>query len=502
MSITAERQHEEDTSTAKCSDGYHESAITPEQDLTRGSISAHFRAMAVPMAVGLVFSTAYSVVDTFYAGLISTHAQSGLAIASQVFFFLIAIGFGLGSAMAALVGNAYGEGSQDKASLIAQKGVVFAVLMSLLLTISGLYLAPQLIELISTEGPYRTAANSYMQLVLFGVVFFLLAFGINGVLQARGDTRSMKRAQIAAFFANLILNPLFIFGIPGFFPALGFNGLALSTLVSQAAVMAYMIYRVNKAGLFKNAQASTLLSFDGQTYRAILAQTIPSTFAMMVMIISGFVVQFFLKDFGSEAVAAYGVAMRVEQLVFLPVFGLTGSLMPIVAQNFGAKNFDRVREASLFCFKSGGAMMVFSGICLWVLGPVTLSLFSKDLEVIRIGTSYLRVSGSIHWVYLILFAINALLQAFKKPMWMLGIGMYRQGIGVALFSYLYLVVFDLGIMGIWLGIATSVVTGMILSVVIIQQISNKLIGGLFFAASRRPGHRLNASAVPKNDKSG
>lgn len=432
------------------------------------------------MAIGMIFNTLYSVVDTLFAGLISTDAQAGLAIASQVFFFLVAIGFGLSSALGALVGNAYGEGSPHKANQIAQKGIVFGALMSLLLTLIGLMIAPVLIELISTDSPYRHEANSYLDLLLLGVVFFILGFGVNGILQARGDTKTMQKAQIAAFFANLVLNPLFIFGIPGLLPGFGFNGLALSTMVSQAGVMCYMLYRIYRIGIFRRCRLSEILTPDWQTYRAIIGQVIPSSFSMMVMIISGFVIQYFLKDFGSEAVAGYGIAMRLEQLVFLPVFGLTGSLMPIVAQNFGAKDFQRVREAAFFCFKFGCAMMILSGAALWILGPISMSLFTKDPEVIRIGVSYLRVSGLIHWSYLILMSINSLLQAFKKPNWTLFIGIYRQGIGVALFGYIYLTIFDWGIIGIWIGIATSVVTGMILSIFIIESISRKLIGGLFW----------------------
>ncbi|UTW46572.1 MATE family efflux transporter [bacterium SCSIO 12696] len=430
--------------------------------------------MAVPMAIGMFFNTAYSVVDTFYAGLISTDAQASLSIASQVFFLLIAVGFGLSSAMAALIGNAYGEGDTERARQIAQKGLLFGALVSFLLTLVGLYLAPELIKLISTEGPYRTGANHYLNWLLLGVIFFLLAFIGNGILQARGDTRSMQRAHIVAFFANLALNPLFIFGIPGLFPAFGFNGLALSTLLSQSGVMFYILFRVFKTGTFANASLASFLRMEWQIYRDILAQAIPSTFTMMLMILSGFVIQFFLKDFGSQAVAGYGVAMRIEQLVLLPVFGLTGSLMPLAAQNYGAKNYQRVREAAFFCFRFGCTMMLLSGAFLWFLGGVVLTFFTSNPEVVRIGASYLKVTGLIHWAYLIMFAINSLLQAFKKPAWSLLIGIYRQGIGIALFSYIYLAIFDFGVIGIWLGIATSVLTGMLLSVVIIRRLARQL----------------------------
>lgn len=474
---------QEDLSTAKGSDGYSESVVTPNHDLTRGSIPQHFKSMAVPIAIGMVFNTLYSVVDTFFAGLISTDSQAGLAIASQVFFFLIAIGFGLSTAMGALVGNAYGEGLPNKANRIAQQGVVFGVLVSIFLTLLALEVSPLLVNMISTPGFYRDAANDYLDLLLLGAVFFLLGFGVNGILQARGDTSSMKHAQVAAFFANLILNPLCIFGVPGIWDGLGFNGLALSTLISQAGVMFYMLYRLYKVGVFENIGWQNVFKPDWQVCKLIVSQAVPSTFTMMIMIAAGFVIQYFLKSFGSEAIAGYGIALRIEQLVFLPVFGLTGSLMPIAAQSFGAGNVQRVREAAFFCVKFGCVMMLVSGATLWMFGPLMMSLFTSDPEVIKIGVSYLRVGSLIHWAYLILMAVNALLQAFKKPVWTMIIGIYRQGVGVAFFGYIYVVLFDWGVMGIWIGIATSVITGMMLSIVIIETTSRKLIGGLFWSKS-------------------
>jgi Na+-driven multidrug efflux pump len=202
---------------------------------------------------------------------------------------------------------------------------------------------------------------------------------------------------------------------------------------------------------------------------------------MVVMMFSGFVVQFYLKGFGGDAVAAYGIALRVEQLLLLPAFGLTGALLPIAAQNYGAKNFDRVREAFFFCCKVGVIMMLLASGVLWLAAEFLIGIFTDSEEVRRIGAQYLRVDGFILPIYLVLFAINSLLQAFKKPIWTLVIGIYRQGIAVALFVYLFVNVFDFDTLGVWLGIATSVVTGMAVSAIVVQLIAKQQIGGLIGA---------------------
>jgi putative MATE family efflux protein len=444
------------------------------RDLTTGSIPGHFRAMAVPAAIGMVFTTLYNVVDVYYAGMLSTDAQAGLVISFQVFFVLIAIGFGLSTAMSALVGNALGEKSTD-GTVIACQGLSFVLIVAGAAVAVGLALSPALISLVSEPGAYRDAANQYLTVLIFAAPAFLIAFAANGILTAQGDTKSMQYANIAAFFANLALNPLFIFGL-GPWQGIGFNGIALSTLVSQMGVMAFILWRVFGSEVMQGARRFLPeRAFVAQ----IAGQALPASFAMIVMMIAGFAIQFFLKEFGAQAVAGYGVALRIEQLLLLPAFGLTGALLPIASQNYGAKDFDRVREAAMFCFKAGVALMLGAAAVLWFAAGPAMRVFTDDAQVIEIGKSYLHVDGFILPVYVMLFAINSILQAFKKPMLTLWIGIYRQGIAVAFFAWLYLTVFDLGYFGVWIGIATAVTTGLIVSLALTELLARRLIGGLF-----------------------
>ncbi|NBB96677.1 MAG: MATE family efflux transporter [Alphaproteobacteria bacterium] len=452
------------------------------RNLRQGSIPGHFRALAVPAAIGMVFSTLYNVVDLWYAGLLGTQAQAGLAITFQVFMLLIAFGVGLSSAMSALVGNALGADDPDTARHIATQGLVFGMLTALALGIAGIWGSPAMLALVSEPGAYRDAANAYMNVILLATAPFLLAFGGNGILSAQGDTESMKRAQIAAFFANLALNPLFVFGLPGLLPGLGFNGIALATLVSQTGVMVYILCRVMGSEVMRGPQAWRPDLLRG---REIAAQALPASFAMMILLVAGFFVQFFLKDFGPSALAAYGVGLRIEQLILLPGLGLTTALLPIVAQNYGAGQHDRVRAAWWFCVKAGVALMLSGSALLWFGAAPMVALFSSDPEVIALGTDYLHVDGFILPVYLVLFAVNSVLQALKRPIVTVWIGLWRQGIAVGFFCWLYVTVFDGGPWGVWFGIATAVVTGLALSLWMVERVARGAIGGLLVAPANR-----------------
>jgi putative MATE family efflux protein len=448
------------------------------RDLTIGSIPHHFRALAVPAAAGMVFTTLYNVVDVYYAGMLGTEAQAGLAISFTVFFILfVAIGVGLSSAMGALVGHALGKRSGQE-GLIAAQGITFGLGASALGMAIGWFAAPWLIALVSEPGAYRDAANQYLRVLMFGAPAFVIAYGANGILTAQGDTKSMLYANIAAFFANLVLNPLFMFGL-GPLEGIGFDGIALSTVVSQTGVMSYVLWRALRSEAMAHHRR---FAPEMAMMRQIIGQALPASFSMVVMMMAGFVIQFYLKGFGGEAVAAYGIALRIEQLILLPAFGLTGALLPIAAQNYGAGHYDRVRAATMFCFKAGVALMLTGSCLLWLAAGPAMAIFTNDERVIEIGKSYLYIDGLILPVYVTLFAITSLLQALRKPIYTLWIGIYRQGIGVALFSWIYVHVFDLGYLGIWIGIATAVTTGLLLSLALTERLARELIGGLFSRA--------------------
>ena len=452
-----------------------------KDDLTKGPMALHFRRLAIPAALGMLFATLYNVVDVYYAGKLSTDAQAGLAIGYQAFFILMALGFGLSSALSALVSNAKGSGETSQVRQYISQGLTFAVILTLLSMIVGCFIGPTLIGIVSEPGAYRNAGLGYFGWLIFALPGFLIAYGGNGILQAHGDTLSMQRALMLAFVANIILNPLFMFGVPGYLTGMGFNGIAAATIISQTCVMLFILFRIFQLEAMQSLKLSEFLP-SKDIFKQIFSQLLPASTALMVMFISGFVVQFALKQFGGHAVAAYGVALRIEQILLLPVLGMTGALLPIAGQNFGAKEFERVRSALKYCWKAGFVMSIVAVPALLFGASFAMSLFTNDPDVIRAGSSYLRVDAFLFPIYMMLFSINSILQAFKKAIWTLYISIYRQGFGVAFFVWVFISIFNFDVQGVWLGIATAVSSGWILSFVIANKVAKKEIGGLLRAS--------------------
>ncbi|MEQ6249983.1 MATE family efflux transporter [Sulfitobacter sp. HNIBRBA3233] len=448
-----------------------------DEDLTQGPLSGHFRRLALPAAVGMLFSTLYNVVDTFYAGWFGTEAQAGLSVGFQAFFILLAIGFGTSSSLSALVGNAKGRKDAADARHLAAQGLSFAVLATVAMILVAILAGPSLIALVSEPGAYRDAGERYFGVLIFSLPAFIIGYGSNGILQARGDTRSLQRALVVAFFVNVGLNPLLMYGIPGVVPGIGFNGIALATVISQSCVAVFILSRVFGRNVMKDLRAREFVPQLAR-FREIAAQAFPAGFALLVTFSSGFIVQYALKDFGEASIASFGITMRIEQLFLLPALGITISLVPIAAQNYGAGYHARVRAAFHRCWMLGGVMTALAFPVLWWGGAAAASVFSDDPEVIRITALFLKVEAAILPLYVVLFSINSLLQALKKASWTMWIGIYRQWIGIAFFIWLFTAIFDGGLTGVRLGIAAGVGSGVLLSLAVALYVARTRIGGL------------------------
>ena len=447
-------------------------------DLTTGSVSGHLRRLAIPAATGMLFHTLYNIVDIYFAGRLSTESQAGMAIGYLTFFFLVSFGFGLNGAMASLVGNAIGEKDKKTTQKLVIIGIFFALFISITLIFFGLVLGPFALSLVSEPGLYHDFGLRYYYLLLIAMPAFLIAYTINGILQAQGDAISMQRALIVAFFLNLFLNPLLIFGVPGFWSGMGFDGIALSTILSQYFVMFFMLYKLVHSRISIIVSLKNL-KVNFKILKKIFIQMLPPSLSFQMIIIGGFVMQFALKGFGSHAIAGHSVAMRIEQLVLLPVLGMTHALLPLAAQNFGAKKYDRVRQSFNLCLKVGIGSMIMCYPIIWFFGESVIRMFTNDEEVVNVGISYLRVDGLILPVYALLFSINSFLQALKRPFGVFWVGFFRQGFGVAFFIWVFISVFNFGILGVWLGAAVSVILGGLLSLTIAYRVAQFEIGGFW-----------------------
>lgn len=416
--------------------------------LTTGALPGHIRRIALPMSVGFFFNTMYNVVDSFYAGRISTEALAAMALSFPVFFIIIAISGGLSRGASALIANAIGAEDKEEEATLSGQVFSLAILSAIGVSIVGLSLATPLFHLLGASGSYLELAKDYTGPLFIGAVFFLLNSMSNAILLAHGDSKTYSRTLIIGFFLNLILDPWFLYGGLGV-PAMGIKGIAWATVLIQALGAVYLFSIVVIRGYVTRSCAHHLIP-KLKIYRQILRQGIPTSFNLMSIALGFFVITYFLQFYGEAAVAAFGVGTRIEQIALLPAIGLSSAIVSIVGQNNGAGKTDRVRECVRLCFKYGLYLIITASVLLFVFASPLVRLFTNDPEVIDTGIKYVRIVSFIQWSYVSGFVYIGFLQALKRPIYGFIESFTRKIILPMIVFNIVIGVFEVSLEGFWI----------------------------------------------------
>ena len=391
--------------------------------LTKDPIWFLLRKVTIPASVGSLFQTFYNLVDTWFAGRISAEAISAIAKSFPIYFTIIAIGVGLSAGTNTLIGNNIGSKNTRKASLFVAQSIIYAIVLSLLVTLFGLNVSDFLLSLMGANQEGIILSRKYLDIIFYGTIIVLIQISLNGTLNAQGDTKSYRNVLIFSFFLNIFLNPLFIFGY-GFIPAYGISGLAIATVISQFVGLLYLAYKVNSCELKKYLKPQCFIpKYD--LLKELLYQSTPVMFSMLFIGVGLFNILYFIGQFGDLATAGYGAALRIEQVFLLPVIGLNTAVLSIGGQNFGAKSYDRIRELYRKALIFGSSFMICAGIIIFLGAESLVSLFTDNLEAIYHGAIYLKVAALIGPIYPVFFITTAVFQAVKKPLYSLYLSILR-----------------------------------------------------------------------------
>jgi len=411
-------------------------------DLTQGIIKEHIFKLAVPAVVGYFFHTMFNVTDTFFAGLISTQALAALSLSASVFFMVLAIGVGMSEAVTSLVGNALGEKNLAKAQHITLNAIVFGILLSFVLSFLGVLSVPYLIEALG-DPSYVEETLDYINLILYGALFFVGAFFFNALLNSIGDTKSFRNVLIMTAFLNIALDYIFIFYVK-----MGVSGIAMATVISEAIVMFYLLYKVGRTKLWSGFGNYT---YDGAVIKKLLTQGLPPSVNMFMMAFGMYIITYYVAPYGKEAVAAFGIGMRIEQVFLMPVIGLNIATLAIVSQNNGAKAYTRIEPTIELAIRYGWMMSTLGVSAFLLFANEFAALLTSDALVIEQTALYLRVSGVASYGFVVIFIYIAMLQGIGKPAAIMPVAIYRQVLApIVVFTVLAWI--GTPILSLWIGL--------------------------------------------------
>ncbi len=381
-------------------------------NLLKDEVSLLVRKLAVPASVGTLFQTLYTIVDTFYAGKISPEALSALSKSFPIYFLIIATSIGVTVAGTSLIGSSIGEKNEKNVLSYFGNVIIYSIIISVVVSILGFAFGEKIFLLMNSSEEVTILGLEYINVIFIGTILFILVVALNSFLHAEGDTKTYRNVLIFSFFLNIILNPIFIFGFL-FIPPLGITGIGIATLIAQFVSLLVILIKILNNQRIKQI---TLDHFKAKFFflKNIFFQSMPITIAILGYSIAATVVFTYVGLFGEYAVAGYGSATRIEQVVLLPILGINTAIISIIAQNIGAKYYDRVEKSYFTSIKYGLFIMLIAGVVVFISADIVPKLFSSNPDVIMHGSMYLKISAFILPAYPIFFLSNGFFMALKK----------------------------------------------------------------------------------------
>ena len=368
--------------------------------------------LALPAMIGTLFQTLYNIVDTFFAGKISAEALSALSKSFPVYFIIIATSIGVTVAGTSLIGNSIGEKNEKNSLFYFSHIIYFGVLISIIITFIGLNFSGDIFELMGSSEYVTNLGLQYTNIIFSGSILFILVVAINSLLHAEGDTKTYRNVLILSFIINIILNPILIFGFL-FIPALGMKGIGISTLIAQSVALIIVLFKVLRNDRIKKLTKEFLIP-KLYFFKNIFFQSMPIIVSICGYSIAAGIIFTYVGLSGEYATAGYGVGTRIEQVVLLPILGINTAIITIIAQNFGARNYERVKEAYFGAIKYALIIMLFCSVTVFIFSNHITSVFSNDPTVIEYGGKYLQISAFVLTAYPIFFLSNGFFMALKK----------------------------------------------------------------------------------------
>jgi putative MATE family efflux protein len=358
--------------------------------LVKDKISKTVLRMAIPMLAGTFAMNAYNLTDTWFVSRLGTNALAAMSFTFPVVMLLGFIMRGLGTGAMTVVAHALGRGKHQTAARITTHATFLSSILALCLTVAGLLTIKPLFTQLGATGEVLVFTQQYMWIWYFGLVIRVVQMMFADIIIGTGNTKAVSLLMVAGTVLNFILDPMMIFGLWGC-PKMGIQGAAMATVISEALVLVaafYFIHKKYQLILFVSHSRRRIVA----SWRRILRIGIPTTLSSILTPVSAAVVIKIVSRFGQAAVAAIGVASRIEMFAFMIPMTVGMSLVPFVAQNYGARRFDRIKAvqegAMLFALIFG---CIIAGIFLFIARPLG-ELFSSDPEVVNILVRYIYIT--------------------------------------------------------------------------------------------------------------
>lgn len=360
-----------------------------EHDYTSGALGRAIFLLAVPMVVEMSMESLFAVVDIMFVGRLGPTAVAVVGLTESLMIVIYTLGFGLSIGATATVARRIGEKDPDGAARTAVQVLLLGALLSGTIGLVGAVFAPQLLALMGAAPEVIAMGTGYARVMLGGSATAFLLFVINATFRGAGDPAVAMRVLIVANSINMVLDPMFIFGV-GPFPELGVTGAAVATTIGRATGFGIALWMMMRGSGHLRVRREHV-RVEPATMMAIIRLSTAGTFQTAIGTMSWMAMIRVVAGFGSIAMAGYTIAVRLVIFAFMPAFGLGGAAATLVGQSLGAKKPERAVEAVRVATKYDVVFMATLGLIFAVFAHPIIGLFTRDAATAAIAVRGIRI---------------------------------------------------------------------------------------------------------------
>lgn len=426
--------------------------------------------LSLPATVGMLVNALYNLVDTIFVGRgVGAIAIGGLTVAFPIQMIIMAFAMMIGIGAASAISRSLGEKNIERADYVAGNSFLCVIILSAIIFALGLIFTEPMLRIFGSTETILPYAKDYIKIILWGNIFFSFAMSSNNLIRAEGNAKVAMASMLIGAIFNIILDPIFIFIFK-----LGIKGAALATIISQFISFLYILtylysgksslkiklhHLKPKINIIKEIFAVGSAAFSRQVSGSIVAIVVNNS----------------LRVFGGDiALIIVGMLQRITMFMFMPLFGVIQGMQPIVGFNYGAKKYDRLKEAVKLSLITATALATFSWLIVELFPAAIISIFTTDTEIITKGSLVIRIAVSMIPFIGIQIVAAGLFQSLGKAVPSLVLSLLRQ---VLLFIPLVIIlprVWGLRIMGIWIAYPAADILSVILTVLYLRSELKKM----------------------------
>jgi putative MATE family efflux protein len=427
------------------------------------SIPKLLRDLSIPAMIGMFVMALYNVVDTIFISYgVGIEAVAGVTIAFPVMMIIMAVSAAMGIGGASVISRRLGEKRGDEANQVFGNIISIILLISIIGVIASFTFLEPMLVLFGASPDILPYAVEYMFPIMLGTFFFSFAFATNNIVRSEGNAKFAMNTMIIPAVLNIILDPIFIFGLN-----MGVQGAAVATVISQAAVTV-VILRYYLTGQSSLSLAWEDLKIKWSIVKEVVSVGMPAFVQQASGSIMMIAINTMLIQYGSDLyVGIFGIIQRILMFAVMPIIGVMQGMMPIVGYNYGAKQFERMRETIWLTLKVVVISSVVIFLSMMIFPAWFMRIFTADPEVIEAGASAMRILFLTFFVVGVQVVAGGLYQALGKPKPALILSLSRQIL--FLIPLVLILPRFFGVSGVWIAFPIADVLSFVLASVLLYK---------------------------------